>query len=57
MLVVLALTLTAAWPLAAQWTNRYPKMSGFSHHIYVEGYDFPTVAEGPTYPAVDDRKH
>ncbi len=36
----------------AQWTHRYPKMTGFAHHVYVEGYDFPTIAAGPTSPAV-----
>lgn len=51
-LVTAALSLAVGLPLTAQWTNRYPRMDGFGHHVYVEGYDFPTVAHGPTYPAV-----
>ena len=40
-----------AWPLSAQWTNRYQRI-GQGHHVYIEGYDFPTYSVGPTYPAV-----
>lgn len=36
----------------AQWTHRYPKVSGMRHHIYLEGYDLPTMNVGPTDPAV-----
>lgn len=50
-LLTFALALAVGWPLTAQWSNRYPRIDGFSHHVYVEGYDFPTVAAGPTYPA------
>jgi TolB protein len=39
------------WPLSAQWTNRYQRI-GQGHHVYIEGYDFPTYSVGPTYPAV-----
>lgn len=50
--LLLTLTLVAlAFPLSAQWTNRYPRI-GQGHHIYVEGYDFPTYSVGPTYPAL-----
>lgn len=35
----------------AQWTNRYPKMEGYSHHVYVEGFELPLLAAGPTDPA------
>ena len=38
-------------PLSAQWTNRYQRI-GQGHHVYVEGYDFPTYSVGPTYPAL-----
>ena len=48
--VALACTL-AAPPAAAQWTNRYPKVPGFSHHVYLEGYDLPTASAGVTDPA------
>jgi TolB protein len=37
--------------LSAQWTNRYPKLQGFAHHVYLEGYELPTVGVGPTDPA------
>lgn len=43
--------LGCVWPLSAQWTNRYQRI-GQGHHVYVEGYDFPTYSVGPTYPAV-----
>jgi TolB protein len=43
--------LALSWPLSAQWTNRYQRI-GQGHHVYVEGYDFPTYSVGPTYPAV-----
>ena len=34
-----------------QWTNRYPKVANFAHHVYLEGYNLPTLAAGPTDPA------
>ena len=37
--------------VSAQWTNRYPKLEGYSHHVYVEGFELPMVAAGPTDPA------
>jgi len=36
---------------SAQWTNRYPKLEGYSHHVYVEGFELPMVVAGPTDPA------
>ena len=30
-------TLGAASLLGAQWTNRYPKIKGMDHHVYLEG--------------------
>lgn len=30
----------------AQWTNRYPKNAGYGHHVYLEGYELPTLAAG-----------
>lgn len=33
---------------AGQWSNRYPKVQGYSHHVYLEGYELPTMATGPT---------
>jgi TolB protein len=49
-LLVAGLALTAA-PADAQWTNRYPKVPGYSHHVYLEGYELPTVSAGITDPA------
>lgn len=46
-----AAVIACALPLSAQWTNRYQRI-GQGHHVYVEGYDFPTYSVGPTYPAV-----
>src|ERR671912_545313 len=43
--------LAVGLPLSAQWTNRYQRI-GQGHHVYVEGYDFPTYSVGITYPAV-----
>ena len=34
-----------------QWTNRYPKVDGYSHHVYLEGFELPILAAGPTDPA------
>ena len=35
----------------AQWTNRYPKVDGFGHHVYLEGHEFPSLTNGPIDPA------
>jgi TolB protein len=51
LLLVTLVLLACAWPLSAQWTNRYQRI-GQGHHVYIEGYDFPTYSVGPTYPAV-----
>lgn len=40
-----------AWSAAAQWTHRYPKVEGYSHHVYLEGFELPVLAHGPTDPA------
>lgn len=50
-ILLTGLLILSALPLAAQWTNRYQRI-GQGHHVYVEGYDFPTYSAGPTYPAV-----
>ncbi len=36
----------------AEFTNRYPKLHGFNHQIYVEGYELPVLNAGPADPAV-----
>ena len=46
-----AVVLAAAASASAQWTNRYPKLEGYSHHVYVEGFELPILAAGPTDPA------
>lgn len=33
--------------LDGQWTNRYPKIAGLSHHVYLEGYELPALTNGP----------
>ncbi len=38
-------------PLSAQWTNRYPRVQGYGHQIYLEGYEMPTLTSGPIDPA------
>ncbi|MFN8718599.1 MAG: CehA/McbA family metallohydrolase [Gemmatimonadaceae bacterium] len=37
---------------AAQWTNRYPRNTGYGHHVYLEGYELPSWTIGPTGAAV-----
>lgn len=51
-LLSLAALTIAASSAGAQWTNRYPKVAGMNHHVYLEGYDLPTMNVGPTDPAV-----
>jgi len=35
----------------AQWTHRYPKVAGYGHHVYLEGYELPLLTAGPIDPA------
>ncbi len=35
----------------AQFTHRYPKVDGYRHHIYLEGYDLPVLNAGPSDPS------
>ena len=35
----------------AQWTHRYPKVAGYNHHVYLEGYELPMLTAGPIDPA------
>jgi TolB protein len=37
-----------ATPAAAQWSFRYPQNAGYAHHVYLEGYELPMLAAGPT---------
>ena len=38
-------------PLGAQWRNRYPRLEGSSHHVYVEGYELPVLDPGVSDPS------
>lgn len=38
-------------PLHAQWTHRYTQV-GSGHHVYLEGYELPTLTSGPMDPAI-----
>lgn len=44
--------LAAPQPGAGQWQNRYPRVQGYGHHVYLEGYELPILTSGPTDPAV-----
>ncbi len=50
-LLVLVGLLLAPEALLGQWTNRYPRMQGFGHHVYLEGYELPTLSTGVMDPA------
>ena len=43
---------TIAAETSGQWTNRYPKLANVSHHVYLEGFNLPTMNQGATDPAV-----
>lgn len=49
--VALSLLALYAESAAAQWENRYAKLSDFGHHVYLEQHELPILASGPTYPA------
>lgn len=50
-MAALVATVLAGAP-RAEFTNRYPKLSGFNHQIYVEGYELPILNAGLADPAV-----
>lgn len=52
------LILLASISVIGQWTNRYPKLANASHHVYLEGFNLPTMNAGATDPAIspDDRR-
>ena len=35
----------------AQWTNHYPKLEDFGHHVYLEQHELPILSHGPVDPA------
>lgn len=49
-LLALALLLIA-FRVEAQWTNRYPKLDDFGHHVYLEQHELPALSHGPMDPA------
>ncbi len=34
-----------------QWTNRYPPVDGYGHHVYLEGYELPVLNAGIMDPS------
>jgi TolB protein len=50
-LVLVSVGLLAETQAAAQWSHRYPLVKGFSHHVYLEGFELPLVTNGPIDPA------
>ena len=36
----------------AQWTHRYPLLTGYAHHLYVELENLPIASAGLTDPVV-----
>lgn len=48
---VFCVSMLLAASASAQWTNRYPKVDGFGHHVYLEGHEFPSLTSGPIDPA------
>ena len=49
--LVICFILLTSYFANAQWTNRYPKVVGYGHHVYLEGYELPVLNSGPTDPA------
>ena len=48
---LLFLLVILSFAAQAEWTNRYPKVDGQRHHIYLESYELPILSSGPKYPA------
>ncbi|MEM9056324.1 MAG: CehA/McbA family metallohydrolase, partial [Pseudomonadota bacterium] len=51
LVIVTLLGLLAAGAAHSQWNHRYPKLSDFRHHVYLEEHELPVMAHGPTDPA------
>jgi TolB protein len=49
--LALLLLLPAGSAAGVEWTNRYPKIANVGHHVYLEAFNLPTLAHGPTDPA------
>ncbi len=58
--VTLVAVLCVCAPQAGQgqWRNRYPRVQGYGHHVYLEGYELPVLANGPmdAAPSPDGRE-
>ncbi len=50
--LLFSLLFSLAAGVSGQWTHRYPKIANMSHHVYLEGYNLPTLNQGATDPAV-----
>jgi TolB protein len=50
-IALFSLLLLISYSVNAQWTNRYPKVDGYGHHVYLEGHELPVFNSGPTDPA------
>jgi len=48
---IFSLLLLITYSANAQWTNRYPKVDGYGHHVYLEAHELPVLNSGPTDPA------
>ena len=51
-ILILLAILACTFESLAQWTNHYPKVDGFGHHVYLEGFELPVLNSGPNYPAI-----
>ena len=49
--IIFSVLFLIAYSANAQWTNRYPKVDGYRHHVYLEAYELPVLNSGPTDPA------
>ena len=50
-IIILCLLLFNSYFVNAQWKNRYQKVDGYGHHVYLEGYELPVLSSGPMDPA------
>ena len=48
---LLPAAMAASTLVGAQRTNRYPRLTGYGHHVYLEGYELPLLTAGPIDPA------
>lgn len=57
-LLALSAIVFHAQQVKAQFSNRYPKVDTYRHHIYLEAFDFPFYTNGPVSPVAspDDSK-